>query len=132
MVASFVYGLLFHGATLLCAALLGPVPRESADVFPLRDVAYIGIASLASAAIVTAVWTWRHKGFASSDAWAVGAISIALILANLIAARGLRGLPELFTSRPVHMSVSFLFAFLAVPVCAWIAKAVRHGSGSGR
>ena len=116
---SIVYGLLFHVLMSACVVLFGPVPAESDVAFPFRDVIYLCISSLLAAAIAIAAWHWRRRRHPSAaDGFAVGTISVLLIVINVVAAKGVDGLATMFAGRPIHAAVSFLVAFFAVPLCA--------------
>jgi hypothetical protein len=121
---TFAYGLLFHGLTRLCAILLGRAEIDPAALIHRRDLAYSLLSSIVAAAACTAAWRWRYRSFALRDAFAAGAMSVALIVVNLVVARGFGGLTTMFAANPVHPSLKLLIAFLAPPLCALAADAL--------
>jgi len=126
LVAAIAYGLVFHAVARLCVAAFGTVPPESDAAFPGRDVTYLAVSSLASAAAIAFAWRWKADAFTLRDGVVVGAWAVLLIAVNVTFGERSGGLGPFVAARPIHAAASFGFAFLT-PIF-WAAMLSRRRS----
>ena len=118
---TILYGLLFHAFMRVSSILLGP---------PQGGIAYVALSAVFAAAISTAIWIWRARSVRPVEAWSVGGLAIAIILANLLISRGPDGLVAALTARPLHSLLTYVIVFIAVPVCVHVQLRLRRRSAT--